>query len=74
MKDNAWKMGDEFVKLGRNVWLAGLGAVSLADEETRGAFDKLISRGAAKRVDKPSLNEIYEIDFGIYLEIRPDKV
>ena len=37
-------------------------------------LDKLISRGAAKRVDKPSLNEIYEMDFGIYLEIRPDKV
>lgn len=37
-------------------------------------IDKLISRGAAKRVNKPSLNEIYEMDFGIYLEIRPDKV
>ena len=37
-------------------------------------IDKLISRGAAKRIDKPSLNEIYEMDFGIYLEIRPDKV
>ena len=37
-------------------------------------LDKLISRGAAKRIDKPSLNEIYEMDFGIYLEIRPDKV
>lgn len=45
VKDSAWKMGDEFVKLGRNVWLAGLGAVSLAEEETRGAFDKLINRG-----------------------------
>lgn len=37
-------------------------------------IDKLILRGAAKRLDKPSLNEIYEMDFGIYLEIRPDKV
>ena len=37
-------------------------------------IDKLILRGAAKRVDKPSLNEIYEMDFGIYLEIRPDKI
>ena len=37
-------------------------------------IDKLVLRGAAKRVEKPSLNEIYEMDFGIYLEIRPDKV
>jgi hypothetical protein len=37
-------------------------------------IDKLVLRGAAKRIDKPSLNEIYEMDFGIYLEIRPDKV
>ena len=37
-------------------------------------IDKLVLRGAAKRVDKPSLNEIYEMDFGIYLEIRPDKI
>lgn len=37
-------------------------------------IDKLVSRGAAKRIEKPSLNEIYEMDFGIYLEIRPDKV
>ena len=37
-------------------------------------IEKLITRGAAKRVDKPSLNEIYEMDFGIYLEIRPDKL
>ena len=37
-------------------------------------IDKLILRGAAKRVDKPSLNEVYEMDFGIYLEIRPDKI
>ena len=37
-------------------------------------IDKLVLRGAARRVDKPSLNEIYEMDFGIYLEIRPDKV
>ena len=45
VKDNAWKMGDEFVKMSRNVWLAGLGAVSLAEEETRSAFDNLINRG-----------------------------
>jgi hypothetical protein len=37
-------------------------------------IDKLILRGAAKKVEKPSLNEIYEMDFGIYLEIRPDKI
>lgn len=43
--------------------------------EIAGLFiEKLILRGAAKRIEKPSLNEVYELDFGIYLEIRPDKV
>lgn len=37
-------------------------------------IDKLILRGAAKKINKPSLNELYEMDFGIYLEIRPDKL
>ncbi len=37
-------------------------------------IDKLMLRGAAKPVEGPSLNEIYEMDFGIYLEIRPDKI
>lgn len=37
-------------------------------------IDKMILRGAAKKVEKPSLNEIYEMDFGIYLEIRPDSI
>ena len=37
-------------------------------------IDKLILRGAAKKIEKPSLNELYEMDFGIYLEIRPDKI
>lgn len=43
--DNAKKMGDEAYKAGRNVWLAYLGAVALADEETRGLFGRLVDRG-----------------------------
>lgn len=43
--DNAKKMGDEAYKVGRNVWLAYLGAVAVADEETRGLFGRLVDRG-----------------------------
>jgi len=53
-KDNARWMGDEVVKAGRNVWLAGLGAVALAEEEARGAFDRLVSRG--ERFEKDETN------------------
>lgn len=44
-KDNAKKLGDEAYKVGRNTWLAGLGLVALAEEETRGMFDRLVERG-----------------------------
>jgi len=43
--EQAKRMGDDLKKMGRNVWLAGLGAYSLAEEETRSAFDNLINRG-----------------------------
>ena len=28
---------------------------------------------SAKKIDKPSLNDIYELDFGVYIDIRPEK-
>jgi len=43
--DQAKKLGDDVVNAGRNVWLAGLGAFSWAEEETRKTFDNLVDRG-----------------------------
>jgi len=43
--DQAKKLGDDVMNVGRNVWLAGLGAYSWAEEETRKTFDDLINRG-----------------------------
>lgn len=43
--DQAKKFGDEVVNAGRNVWLAGLGAYSWAEEETRKTFGDLVHRG-----------------------------
>lgn len=43
--DNARKARKETIKAGRNVWLAGLGAVAYADEEARGLFDRLVNKG-----------------------------
>jgi poly(hydroxyalkanoate) granule-associated protein len=54
--DQAKKMGDDVVKMGRNVWLAGLGVYSLADEETRKAVDELIKRG--KKFEKDEKNVV----------------
>jgi hypothetical protein len=36
-------------------------------------IEKLLIRNAAKKIDKPSLNDIYELDFGVYIDIRPEK-
>ncbi len=43
--DNAKKMADNLYNVGRNVWLVGLGAVAVAEEESRGMFDRLVARG-----------------------------
>lgn len=43
--DNARRVSDDAMKAGRNVWLAGLGAVALAEEEARSLFDRLVARG-----------------------------
>lgn len=43
--EQAKKFGDDVVNVGRNVWLAGLGAYSWAEEETRKTFDDLVNRG-----------------------------
>jgi len=43
--DGAKKMGDDVLKMGRNVWLAGLGVVAYADEEARTLYGKLVDKG-----------------------------
>lgn len=43
--DQAKKFGDDVMNVGRNVWLAGLGAYSWAEDETRKTFDDLVNRG-----------------------------
>lgn len=53
--DQAKKMGEDVAKMGRNVWLAGLGAYSLAEEETREAFDRLVSRGEKFEKDEKNV-------------------
>lgn len=45
MMDDARKLGDDVTNFGHDVWLAGLGAVSMAAEGTGNAFDKLVDRG-----------------------------
>jgi poly(hydroxyalkanoate) granule-associated protein len=54
--DQAKKMGEDVKKLGRNVWLAGLGAVSIAEEEARDAFQRLVDRG--EKVEKDEENPV----------------
>ena len=54
--DQAKKFGDDMVNAGRNVWLAGLGAYSWAEEETRKTFDDLVDRG--QKVEKNDKNVV----------------
>ena len=50
VKDTVMDMGAELKNYGRNMWLAGLGVVAVADEEARNVFDQLVSRG--EKVEK----------------------
>ncbi|MGH6933568.1 MAG: hypothetical protein ACREEE_14170 [Dongiaceae bacterium] len=36
-------------------------------------IEKLLIRKAAKKIEKPSINDIFELDFGVYIDIRPEK-
>jgi len=53
--DQAKRVREDMFKMGRNVWLAGLGAYALAEEETRGAFDRLVSRGEKFEKDEKNV-------------------
>lgn len=39
------KVSDDLYKTGRNVYLAGLGAVAMAGEEARSVYDRFVSKG-----------------------------
>jgi len=51
--DTTKKAGDEFYRTGRNVYLAGIGAVATAGEEARTVFDRFVSKG--EEVEKKEL-------------------
>lgn len=51
--DTTKKAGDEFYQTGRNVYLAGIGAVATAGEEARTVFDRFVSKG--EEVEKKEL-------------------
>ena len=42
-------LGNDAVKLGRQVWLAGLGLVATVEENAAGAFDRLVAKGRRSR-------------------------
>ena len=54
--DQAKKMSEDAKKLGRSMWLAGLGAISIAEEEARDAFQRLVDRG--EKVEKDEENPV----------------
>lgn len=43
--DGVKQVGDDVMKFGRSMWLAGLGVVAYADEEGRGLVGKLVDKG-----------------------------
>lgn len=43
--DTARQLGDDLYETGRKVFTAGLGAVSLVEEQARSTFDQLVDRG-----------------------------
>lgn len=53
--DSAKKLGDDVMNVGRNVWLAGLGAYSWVGEETRKTFDDLVNRGEKLEKDEKNV-------------------
>jgi len=50
VKESATKFTDDVVKTGRNIYLAGLGAMATAEEEARQLFDKMVDKG--EQIDK----------------------
>ena len=55
VKDSATKVKDEVVKTGRNIYLAGLGAMATAEQEARQFFDKMVDKGAQVEKREESL-------------------
>jgi poly(hydroxyalkanoate) granule-associated protein len=58
VRDYAREVRDDARKAARHVWLAGLGAVATAEEQARGVFDDLVTRG--ERFEKRENTKIGE--------------
>jgi poly(hydroxyalkanoate) granule-associated protein len=56
VKQQVKKVQEGVVGSAHTVWLAGLGAVALAEEESRGFFDQLVDRG--KKVEARGKKEV----------------
>ncbi|RMG49280.1 MAG: hypothetical protein D6718_00075 [Acidobacteria bacterium] len=41
----AGRIGEDVVKVGRNAWLAGLGAVATVEERAKSLLDELVAKG-----------------------------
>jgi poly(hydroxyalkanoate) granule-associated protein len=52
LMDDAKRMGDDLFKVGRNVFLAGLGVVASTEEQARDMFDRLRKKGEEYRKDE----------------------
>lgn len=46
LMDSAKRFGEDLTNAGRKVWLFGLGAVALVEDETRSAWKRLVTEGA----------------------------
>ncbi|MCP3978325.1 MAG: phasin family protein [bacterium] len=51
LMDTTKMLGDEAMKIGRNTYLFGLGAVVTAEEEMRGVIDRMVQKGEGAQKD-----------------------
>lgn len=73
--DSARTMGDELMKTGRNVYLAGLGMVATANDEVRATYTKLVNRGETFEGEENPLSQATDKarDFARMAEDRVQK-
>lgn len=51
------QMGKDMEELGRNAWLAGLGAVGSMDQRSREVFSELVARGEKREAEGSQIFE-----------------
>lgn len=56
--DKAAEVREDLMKIGRQVWLAGLGLMAVAEEKGRETFDTLIEKGQGKDVEKTIVGKV----------------